>query len=740
LEKQRTRDRLEHRRREIEGRLFDALRKNPNAKSARPPVWVHGKVLLQYLSCSDGMDDVLSRRPLLQHRPLVCSHGKGGLHPRVARSGKLLPRHIYDTIVSLLSDEKDQLVSNINGKVANSPSKQGKRQSAGEQDYNDGTADLIIAPDSSLFCMECVETYRKELAAKERALSLILNLHADFEDKRNDLDPKALPEGQDIFAVSRHFVTVFKKHAEKVMKEASSPRVVCEGIDLLDLSFLPSFQTEVKTEEPILSSGSDCMIIEKDESAVDAGPPVGEQLDPNVNGKISCEHGRSNVLKHKKSARYVPAQVWTKLVQLFPEAIPFRRFRRRSDDDNQEVEELCNDEAFDGKCIYCEVEKAGSSEMLEKLQEWGQHVISRPYVIPPKYTGEMTRYTKLQELYSFRSSPEMPIRKTENIKCLSYRIVYRENVQAWRSAVDVAQSLLRSKKKGAGVEAKEKIIALAPWAIKSILCEHNCVPLIKTDIDKLVIGALSGSTKISNFYNKELFRQIEIMSSDEHSAYVETLKDLHSIIFPGGKANNSGTQEVLSMAALQSYHPRFMFGVENVVNTKSPQDQSTRVLLPQGTLYRPAPFLGQSPSPSAIKTSRPVWVKSIPEPCQCNVCLDGFVAAALALGPSPMKASAQDIELVDPQNDGQVDIKVHELGGSVELDAALSVLSTEINRVLTAVNGAEDREMGSRRSSRKRKTRMDGITTHEFRLFPHDNLAKLKLLLLERANKVHRPD
>ena len=118
------------------------------------------------------------------------------------------------------------------------------------------------------------------------------------------------------------------------------------------------------------------------------------------------------------------------------------------------------------------------------------------------------------------------------------------------------------------------------------------------------------------------------------------------------------------------------------------------------------------------------------------MCLDAFVAAALALAPSPSKTGAQDVRVINPPDDGQVNIRVHELDGSVELDAALSVLAAEINTAPSAGDGAENGGVGTRRSSRKRKTRTDGIATHEFRLFPQDNLAKLKLLLLERANKV----
>ena len=730
LEKQRTNNRLERRRREIEGQLFDVLRKNSKAKSTSPPVWVNGKVLLPFLSCLDGMDVVLQQKPLLQNRDLVCSHGKGGLHPRVARSGKLLPRYIYDIIESLLHDEKEQIIASSSNEEAKGTAKRGKQRSGGgQQNKIVDTTDLAISPDSSLFCPECVESYRLELAAKERALSLVLSLHEDLDGKCNDFDPKALPEGQNIFAVSRNFVTVFKKHAERVMKEASSPQVVCEGIDLLDLSFLPTFQSEVKVEETSLSSASDCMIIEKEKVATETVPPVGEPLDPKVNGKISCEHGRSNVLKYKKSVRYVPAEVWAKLLQLFPDAIPFRRFRRRSEDDNDEIEELCNNEEFDGKCAECELEKAGSSELLEKLQEWGQKVISDRYVMPPKSAGQEPRCVDLRELYSFRPTPENPIRKSTAFTCLCFRIVYRDSVQAWRSAIDVAQALHRNKKKGKGAvdEAKQKIIALAPWTFKSILCQHKLVPLLKNDIDKLVLGALCGTIKNDKLYNKELLRQVEIMTSDDYHFFIKTLKELRSIVLSEETPETSGdAEDGLSMPVLESYHPEFKFGVDKTVHTPLP-----------------GPFrfsaLQTSPSPGSNTVDAPtVWVLSNPESCQCTVCLDGFVAAALALAPSPFKAGAQDVAIIDPPDDGQVDIRVHELDGSVELDAALSVLAAEINTAPSAGDGAENGGTGTRRSSRKRKTRTDGIATHAFRLFPQDNLAKLKLLLLERANKVRR--
>ena len=250
------------------------------------------------------------------------------------------------------------------------------------------------------------------------------------------------------------------------------------------------------------------------------------------------------------------------------------------------------------------------AEFATMLQEWGQQVISDRYEVPSRSAGQEPRYVRLRELYSFRPTPENPIRKSADFTCLSFRIVYRDSVQAWRSAIDIAQTLHRKKKKGKRVidKAKQKIIALAPWSFKSsILCEHNLVPLQKNDIDRLVLGALCGTIKNDVLYNKELLRQVEIMTSDDYHFFIKTLKELRSIVLSEKTPETSGdAEDDLSMPVLESYHPEFKFGV----------DKAHRTL--------PSPALNTVDAPT-------VWVLPSPESCQCTACLDDFVASALAL-------------------------------------------------------------------------------------------------------------
>lgn len=272
LEKKLTNDRLLQRKSEIEARLFGALSENNSTETTSIPVWVDGNVLLRFFSCLDGMDDTLKHQPLLHHRKLLCSHGNGGLHPRVAKRGKLLPRNVYDVVISLLRQEQIQFTGS---------SKNRRGMSAANQENNkDGISDCIISPSSRLFCHECAESYRSELAERERSLSLVLKLYDALDSKVNDFDAKSLPVGQDIYAVSRNFATAFKKHAERVLKETMSPQVVCEGIDLLDLSFLPAFSSDAPVVGKPGATG------EADEAAAGAS----DALDPLVNGKISCKY------------------------------------------------------------------------------------------------------------------------------------------------------------------------------------------------------------------------------------------------------------------------------------------------------------------------------------------------------------------------------------------------------------------------------------------------------------------
>ena len=250
--------------------------------------------------------------PLLRHRHLLCKHGVG-LHPQVARKGKLLSRDMYDAYVSLLVSEREELLREKGVVVVTSDC--GGFILGGEKGGSDCVNDCVITPDSNLYCRECACTYRAEVECKIRAMELIVELHDALEgcDNNVNLVSACERESEDdghIYAISRSFISGFRKYATRKMKEATvaagqsssvkrgkkssdsgdSPgsrqsfSVFDEGIDLLDLDDIPSVCTL-----SFLSNSSEVenvVYVGKDDSRSN---DCDEILDPYVNSKITCE-------------------------------------------------------------------------------------------------------------------------------------------------------------------------------------------------------------------------------------------------------------------------------------------------------------------------------------------------------------------------------------------------------------------------------------------------------------------
>ena len=112
----------------------------PHLAEPKQPVWVDGEVLRRFLSCdkTENSFAVPASGPLLRHKHLLCEHGNG-LHPRVARRGKLLPRPLYDVLVSLMLGEQCM----INGE---------DHQVAVSLFDEDIVNDCIITPEQNMYC------------------------------------------------------------------------------------------------------------------------------------------------------------------------------------------------------------------------------------------------------------------------------------------------------------------------------------------------------------------------------------------------------------------------------------------------------------------------------------------------------------------------------------------------------------------------------------------------------------
>jgi hypothetical protein len=193
-------------------------------------VWVDTAQLVQYVSCSDRMNDLLdgrSGRTLLQHHELLCSHEPPGLHPRVARQGKLLPRSVYETYVAGLRQEQKSIL--------------------GRDTDESAATDCLILLTDNLVCVECSRDYQAELGQKLNRVKAMKKLYDLLDPKELDCfkfefglgDTFGHERDNYAYILSRRFITAFRNQISALMKSAAaavSVENVNEGLDAFDLS------------------------------------------------------------------------------------------------------------------------------------------------------------------------------------------------------------------------------------------------------------------------------------------------------------------------------------------------------------------------------------------------------------------------------------------------------------------------------------------------------------------------
>ena len=254
FQQQKTTDRLKRRK---SGILQTMLRSSSDEK---PSVWVEGSTLRRFFSCKDPMEDLLSnkKKSILRHRQLLCRHGEG-IHPRIARSGKLLSANQFQAYLNLLKAEREE---NIND------------QDGTSDDIEAPVCDMIISQKSCLQCDKCAIEYQEELKEKFAGYCRLLLLETTLGIESNI----NLSEQKGTYAVSRSFATNLRKFAwSKTLKQSLAINscskstdidVPVEGIDHFDLTGLVPGILNQDTEVQSCSK---------------------ETLDLLVNSKIACE-------------------------------------------------------------------------------------------------------------------------------------------------------------------------------------------------------------------------------------------------------------------------------------------------------------------------------------------------------------------------------------------------------------------------------------------------------------------
>lgn len=217
------------------------------ASNLQPPVWVDGEIIRRFLSCdrSDLSAIIPPTGPVLQNKHLLCEHGTG-LHPRVARKGKLLPRPLYDALVSLMLGER---------RLLNDDDQAESMEQLDEADAND----CIITPDNHMYCEICAESYKADLRQKMDCLDRLRQLANVLGQNPGgkiefDYESSSDEEGNEsedfVYLVSTKFVSKLKALVNGIVKNATDTEIqsqgkkkgstkadaYCEGLDSIDLS------------------------------------------------------------------------------------------------------------------------------------------------------------------------------------------------------------------------------------------------------------------------------------------------------------------------------------------------------------------------------------------------------------------------------------------------------------------------------------------------------------------------
>lgn len=233
-----------------------------------PPVWVPGIFLRRYFSCSDPFEDELAHdvvEDVIKGSDHLCLHGQRGLHPRVARKGKLLPRVMYETIVASLFEERASL---LGGEV--------------ENENQDG---FVVTPLESMYCQECVDEFHLDVRTKLALVEDYLFLYEELDTKSEDA-PVTYGADTDfechdnkyVYLVARKFCTALRDHIKQIMKKIAPAGAESFAIDE---KLLPKYES--------IAEGLDALQMEDLEIKGSPGDND-ESVDTQVNNAITCRY------------------------------------------------------------------------------------------------------------------------------------------------------------------------------------------------------------------------------------------------------------------------------------------------------------------------------------------------------------------------------------------------------------------------------------------------------------------
>lgn len=248
-------DCLDQRRDTIKIQFIPSLTSDNNV-NAKDYVWVPTQSLLQFMSCSQRGLPSIDELKMSEH---MCTHERPGLHPRVARQGKLIPQVSFDLYVATLLEE-ELLVSdrNLSGK---------------------GKLAFPAISANTIACQDCCIEYKRELEETLTYMNSLCYLYDELDLKECGLSLEMdtrdeTGTGEFAFVVSRKFVKLFREKFSRFLKksqtslanatfeklESTHTRLavnnVADGLDGLDISELGQQNTDREQTDELNVNGS----------------------------------------------------------------------------------------------------------------------------------------------------------------------------------------------------------------------------------------------------------------------------------------------------------------------------------------------------------------------------------------------------------------------------------------------------------------------------------------------------
>lgn len=468
------------------------------AQKVSDMIWVDAAVLRRFFSCQDGLEGMIHNADSneLEDCKLLCTHSTG-LHPRAVRRGKLLSRELYRELNRIVVDELTLF-------------KQDEECENGSLSTTAVTFEDHAVENSNFICKPCGIQFQSEGRKKLATFQTLMSIYEDLAAGQNDFDLDSDLSQSEVFVIYRTWITSLRKCVEsnlatmKGIKKAKKDVSHYGGIDDVNLE-------GVGTEATNLIGTGEKM---KTESSDNAG------LDCQVNTTITCEHSKCLAMHKRRSVRLVPGSVWSKILQVFPNAIS-HKFEPK-------MEESL------GNCAACFQEKQKEELFPVKLTEW-RNQIKEPGTLRDLYTkggneGDACSNTPPEIDMFLEHSGD----KGNKLTCY---IVQCREIQRWRDAYDCVVKAKKARKTNDFIRKQLNDLlfnfssddsSARKWNFRSLLCDKHrmAVGFPSPDIDAIN----DDFNELKKWLSSMSAAKFELLLEDEFRSFIASLSCLEAIL------------------------------------------------------------------------------------------------------------------------------------------------------------------------------------------------------------------